>query len=140
MRRLTRLSRRTSLVIFVACGWTFAQPLSEASESGQIEMLRAEIQAVQQETERDIESLRQEFSAPRAPFVLATIAFGGETLDGPGLTVLEAQLAVSGETGKYPQFAGNVKAVDARPFWRDARNADCRRRSEIDRSLRWWCW
>ena len=31
----------------------------------------------------------------------------------------KAQLAVSGEKGKYPEFAGNVKAVDARPFWRD---------------------
>jgi hypothetical protein len=27
---------------------------------------------------------------------------------------------VSGEKGKYPEFKGNVKAIDARPFWLDA--------------------
>ncbi|MFO1054644.1 MAG: sialate O-acetylesterase [Planctomycetota bacterium] len=68
---------------------------------------------------RLIECLRKEFEAPKAPFVLATIGFGGMNLKGPGLKVLEAQLAVSGETGKYPQFAGNVKSIDARPFWRE---------------------
>jgi len=69
---------------------------------------------------RLIKELRREFDAPDAPFVLATIAFGGEALAGPGLQVAEAQLAVSGDTGRYPEFAGTVKAVDARPFWRDA--------------------
>jgi len=66
-----------------------------------------------------IETLRKEFEAPKAPFVLATIAFGGWDLKGPGLTVADAQLAVSGEKGKYPQLVGNVKTVEARGFWRD---------------------
>lgn len=66
-----------------------------------------------------IKCLRKEFDAPNAPFVIATIAFGGEKLAGHGLTVANAQLAVSGETGKHPEFAGNVKTVDARGFWRD---------------------
>ena len=66
-----------------------------------------------------IKTLRKEFKAPKAPFVLATIAFGGWDLKGPGLTVANAQLAVSGEKGKYPEFAGNVKTVEARDFWRD---------------------
>ncbi len=66
-----------------------------------------------------IKTLRAEFNAPDAKFVLATIAFGGWDLKGPGLTVANAQLAVSGETGKYPEFAGNVKTVEARDFWRD---------------------
>ncbi|MBK8974601.1 MAG: sialate O-acetylesterase [Planctomycetes bacterium] len=66
---------------------------------------------------RLIQCLREEFEAPNAPFAIATIAFGGMGLKGHGLTVLEAQLAVSGETGKYPEFEGNVKTVDARPFW-----------------------
>jgi len=68
---------------------------------------------------RFIKSLRKDFDAPNAPFVLATIAFGGWKLAGPGLTVANAQLAVSGEKGKYPEFAGNVKAVEARDFWRE---------------------
>jgi len=66
-----------------------------------------------------IHDLRKEFKAPQAPFVLATIAFGGEKLSGGGLTVAKAQLAVDGDTGKYPEFKGNVKTIDARPFWRD---------------------
>lgn len=68
---------------------------------------------------RLIQCLRAEFAAQQAPFVIATIAFGGEKLAGHGLTIANAQLAVSGETGKYPEFAGNVKTVDARGFWRD---------------------
>ena len=67
-----------------------------------------------------IKTLRKEFDAPNAKFVLATIAFGGDKLAGHGLTVANAQLAVSGEKGKYPEFKGNVKTIDARPFWRDS--------------------
>ena len=67
-----------------------------------------------------IQCLRKEFEAPRAPFVLATIAFDGGKMKGHGLEVVEAQLAVSGETGRHPELAGNVKTVDARGFWRDA--------------------
>ncbi len=69
---------------------------------------------------RLIKALREEFKAPDAPFVLATIAFEGWKLSGPGLQVANAQLAVSGEKGKYPEFKGNVKTVEARDFWRDA--------------------
>jgi len=66
-----------------------------------------------------IKSLRAEFKAPKAPFVLATIGFGGWDMAGPHLTVANAQLAVSGQTGKYPEFAGNVLTVESRDFWRD---------------------
>lgn len=65
-----------------------------------------------------IKSLRADFHAPNAKFVLATIAFGGE-LTGHALEICKAQLAVDGDAGKYPEFHLNVKAVDARPFWRD---------------------
>jgi len=58
-------------------------------------------------------------TSPNAPFVLATIAFGGWDLAGAGLTVANGQLAVSGETGNYPEFAGNVKTMEARGYWRD---------------------
>lgn len=67
-----------------------------------------------------IKSLRKDFDAPQAKFVLATIAFDGSNLKGHGLTIANAQLAVSGERNKYPEFKGNVKAIDARPFWRDS--------------------
>ncbi len=66
-----------------------------------------------------IKTLRNDFNAPDAKFVAATIAFGGWDLKGPGLTVANAQLAVSGETGKYPEFKDTVRTVEARDFWRD---------------------
>jgi len=65
------------------------------------------------------ETRRKEFNAPDARFTLATIAFGGWDLKGPGLTVANAHLAVDGDKGKYPGFKGNVKTVEARGFWRD---------------------
>ena len=66
-----------------------------------------------------IKTLRKDFSAPKAKFVCATIAFNGKELSGHGLTIAKAQLAVSEESKKYPEFKGNVKTIDARPFWRD---------------------
>lgn len=69
---------------------------------------------------RLIKRLREDFDAPNAKFVLATIAFDGEKISGNGLKIVEAQLAVSGETGNYPEFENNVKTIDARPFWRSA--------------------
>lgn len=67
-----------------------------------------------------IKTLRKDFDAPEAKFVLATIAFGGDELAGHGLTIANAQLAVSGDNDKYPEFKDNVSTIDARPFWRDA--------------------
>jgi alpha-galactosidase len=66
-----------------------------------------------------IKSLRKDFDAPQAKFVLAT-GCGNPGREGPGLQIAEAQLAVDGGKGKYPEFRGNVKAVDTRDFWRDA--------------------
>lgn len=65
-----------------------------------------------------IKSLRKDFNAPDAPFVLATIGFDGWKLTGPGLTIANAQLAMNDAT-KHPEFAGNVKCVESRDFWQD---------------------
>ena len=67
-----------------------------------------------------IRSIRAEFKAPEAPLVIATIGFNGWEMAGPHVTVASAQLAVSGETGKYPEFSGNVLTVETRDFWKDA--------------------
>lgn len=69
---------------------------------------------------RLIQALRRDFDAPDAPFVLATIGFGGWEMAGNAKAVAEAQLAVSGETGRHPAFAGKVKTVETRGFWREA--------------------
>jgi len=66
-----------------------------------------------------IKSVRKDFNAPNAKFVLATL---GECVKGmqPSKTqsitsnrahVLNAHLAVDGTSGKYPEFKGNVATV-----------------------------
>lgn len=63
-----------------------------------------------------IKALRQDFDAPNAPFVCATLgqtdkaaATGNEKL------ILDAQLAVDGDSGKHPEFKGNVKTFYTHP-------------------------
>ncbi|MHC4742999.1 MAG: fibronectin type III domain-containing protein [Planctomycetota bacterium] len=60
-------------------------------------------------------------TVPDAPFVLATVAFDGgwDNTSTHFLNIANGQLAVSGETGNYPEFEGNVKTMEARGYWRD---------------------
>jgi hypothetical protein len=63
-----------------------------------------------------IKQLRKDFDAPSAKFVLATL---GQTKKGDGGndgSILEAQLAVDGKSGKYPEFKGNVATVYSNPL------------------------
>ncbi len=57
-----------------------------------------------------------------APFVLATLATNGGwgNTDPGSAKVAQAQLNVDGTTGLHPEFAGNVKTMEARGYWRDA--------------------
>lgn len=67
-----------------------------------------------------IKTLRKEFNAPNAPFVVATCGFnGGEGWkEGSSAdTIFNAQMNVS-DPAKHPDFAGTVKSVDTRPFYR----------------------
>lgn len=64
-----------------------------------------------------IKSLRKDYDAPNAKFVLAT-GCGNPGREGFGLQIAEGQLAMN-DAKKYPDFVGNVKAVDTREFWRD---------------------
>ena len=66
---------------------------------------------------RLIKTLRMEFKAPKAKFVVATL--GQTAKDAPPSNdklILDAQLAVDGSTGKYPEFKGNVSTVYAHPL------------------------
>ncbi len=65
-----------------------------------------------------IRSLRKDFGAPHAKFVLAT-GCGNPGTEGFGKLIAEAQLAVDGDSGKYPEFKGNVNAIDNRDLWRN---------------------
>jgi len=57
---------------------------------------------------------------PKAPFVLATVAFDGgwENTKDVFLKIAAAQLAVS-DPVKHPEYDGNVKTIEARGYWRD---------------------
>ena len=67
--------------------------------------------------ERLIDSLRKDYDAPKAKFVMAT-GCGNPGRDGLGKKIAEAQLAV-GDVKKYKKFEGNVTAVDSRDLWRE---------------------
>jgi hypothetical protein len=65
-----------------------------------------------------IKQLRKDFNAPGAKFVCATL---GQTEKGNKSNIneakiLEAQLAVDGTSGKYPEFKGNVATVYSHPL------------------------
>jgi hypothetical protein len=64
-----------------------------------------------------IASLRKDFDAPKAKFVLATLgeAVKGQATGAAG-DVLNAHLAVDGETGKHPEFKGSVASVYSNPL------------------------
>lgn len=63
-----------------------------------------------------IKQLRKDFKAPNAKFVTASL---GQTkkgaVDGGG-KILDAMFAVDGDSGKYPEFKGNVSTVYAHPL------------------------
>jgi hypothetical protein len=65
-----------------------------------------------------IKQLRKDYAAPNAKFALAT-GCGNPGRTGLGQKIAEAQLAV-GDAKNHPDFAGNVKCLDAREFWRTA--------------------
>jgi alpha-galactosidase len=72
----------------------------------------------EQNLERLIQTLRKDFDAPNAKFVLAT-GCGNPGREGFGLKIAEAQLAIA-DAKKHPLFVGNVKAIDSRDLWREA--------------------
>jgi hypothetical protein len=63
-----------------------------------------------------IKQLRKEFDAPNAKFVCATLGQTKKGAKGNEGHILNAQLAVDGKTGKYPEFKGNVASVYSKPF------------------------
>ena len=63
-----------------------------------------------------IKQLRKDFDAPKAKFVCASL---GQTKKGAtdgGGKILDAMLAIDGESGKYPEFKGNVASVYTHPL------------------------
>ena len=65
---------------------------------------------------RFIKQLRKDFNAPNAKFVCATLGQTKKGATGNEGLILNAQLAVDGRTGKYPEFKGNVATVYSYPL------------------------
>jgi hypothetical protein len=63
-----------------------------------------------------IKTLRKDFDAPNAKFVCATLGQTAKGAKGTEGQILEAQLAVDGKSGKYPEFKGNVATVYSKPL------------------------
>ena len=63
-----------------------------------------------------IKQLRIDFEAPEAKFVCATLGQTEKGAEGNEGLILEAQLAVDGESGKYDEFRGNVASVYTHPL------------------------
>jgi hypothetical protein len=64
-----------------------------------------------------INTLRREFKAPDAKFVVATLGqTAKDSAEGNEKLILDAQLAVDGNSGRYPEFKGNVATVYTHPL------------------------
>ncbi len=61
-------------------------------------------------------SLSKDFNAPKAKFVLVTMGESMKGSGGNGGKVLEAQLAIDGTSGKYPEFKGAVATTYSNPM------------------------
>jgi len=58
-----------------------------------------------------IKTVRKEFNAPNAKFVIATLGEATKGMDNNTGKVFDAMMAVDGKSGKYPEFKGNVATV-----------------------------
>jgi hypothetical protein len=63
-----------------------------------------------------IRQLRKDFDAPAAKFVCASLGQTEKGATDGGGKILDAMLAVDGESGNYPEFKGNVAAVYTHPL------------------------
>ncbi len=66
-----------------------------------------------------IRDVRSDLEAPALPVMIATVGFEGKAMPENYRKIREAQLAV-GNPARHPEFAGTVKTVDTRDFWRPA--------------------
>jgi len=62
-----------------------------------------------------IRQLREDFNAPNAKFVCATLGQTKKGAEGNEGLILDAMFAVDGRSGKYPEFKGNVATVYTNP-------------------------
>lgn len=85
-----------------------------------------------------INTLRKEFKAPDAKFVIATLGQTPKDREPADDTqaneklIIDGQMAVDGKTGKYPKFKGNVATVYTHPMSQGgASNAHYNKNAEV---------
>jgi len=66
-----------------------------------------------------IKAWREEFKEPNAKWAIATVGFYGDAMEQYYVEIAEAQMAMA-DPQRHPEFAGTVKTIDTRPFWREA--------------------
>lgn len=93
---------------YVVAGFCFWQGARDAGDAGHSAYYEKNLV-------RFIQSLRKDFNAPKAPFVIATLGEGKKGGGGNTGKVVSAQLAVDGSTGKYKEFKGNVASFYSNP-------------------------
>jgi alpha-galactosidase len=68
--------------------------------------------------ENFIKDIRRDLGVAKLPFVIANTGMGGHEIEAARpLKLMEDQLSMA-DPAKYPDFAGNVGAVDTRDFQR----------------------
>lgn len=75
------------------------------------------VDAYARNLEHFIKDIRKDLGVPHLPFVIANTGMGGDSAGPGGTKLMEDQLSLA-DASKYPQFEGNVGAVDTRPFQR----------------------
>ena len=65
---------------------------------------------------RLIKQLREDFEAPKANFVIATLGQTKKGATGNEGLILDAMFGVDGKSGKYPEFKDNVATVYSHPL------------------------
>lgn len=65
-----------------------------------------------------IKDLRKDLNAPNMKAVIATVGFGGYNINEDYTKIHAAQMAVA-DPKLHPEFAGQVKSIDTRGYWRE---------------------
>lgn len=94
---------------YEVAGFFFWQGERDAGNAGHAAHYEANLVAF-------IKALRKEFQAPQAKFVCGTLGETTQESSGPPRLVLDGHLAVDGSSGRYPEFAGNVKTIYTHPL------------------------
>lgn len=79
-----------------------------------------------------IRDIRKELNAPDMPFVIGVAGWGGEKAEAKLINFRNAQAAIA----EWPEFQGNVVAVQTAPFWDERMEALQDKKARVEEVLR----